>query len=367
MTAGRRLSQAAWPDGGKAAGSSGEASGARELTMKGIVSETLPTVLIVDDHPLNITLLEAYLEQVDCEVAVARGGTEALEILSRISCDLVLLDIQMDDLDGFTVCQRMKSDPRTRLVPVVMVTALSATDDRIRALDVGADDFLAKPVDRLELIARVTSLLRLKRTLDQLEDTERVVFALARAVEAKDSYTESHTSRVASSARALGECLGLDEAQLDDLYRGGAIHDIGKIGIPDRILLKSGPLTPGEMEIMRSHPILGEEIARPLRTAAGLLSIIRHHHEAVDGTGYPDGLSGDDIPLAARIVSICDAYDALISDRPYRSGMSEADAIAVLNEGAGKQWDSRLVDLFIGEMLGHRLGQRPKPSMSQVS
>lgn len=308
-------------------------------------------VLIVDDNPLNLALLESYLEQIDCQVEVAMTGMDALRQVRSGACDLVLLDIQMEPMDGFTVCRELKSDPRTQLIPIVMVTALSAAADRVRALEAGADDLLVKPVDRLELVARVKSLLRFKATLDRLEDTERVVFALARAVEAKDRYTESHTARVASRARALGERLGLDAPHLDELYRGGAIHDIGKIGIPDHILLKPGPLTAAEMEIMRRHPELGEEIARPLQTAAGLLSIIRHHHEAVDGSGYPDGLVGEDIPLAARIVSICDAYDALISDRPYRRGLSQPEAVLRLRQGAGRQWDAGLVEMFVRDVL----------------
>jgi len=309
-------------------------------------------VLVVDDNPVNVALLEGFLARVECEVVTAGNGEEALEILQGTQCDLVLLDVQMPRLDGFSVCRLVKSNPRTRLVPVVMVTALNSSADRVQALEAGADDFLSKPVDGLELVARVRSLLRLKASYDRLEDTESVVFALARAVEAKDTYTEAHTSRVASNAKALGAVLCLGEIELDELYRGGAIHDIGKIGIPDAILLKRGPLTPEEMVVMRRHPELGEQIARPLQTAAGLLTIIRHHHEAFDGSGYPDRLRGNGIPLGARVVAICDAYDALISDRPYRLGMSSAEAVAVLRQGAGTQWDPELVHLFTTQVVG---------------
>jgi putative two-component system response regulator len=187
----------------------------------------------------------------------------------------------------------------------------------------------------------------MKKVYDELDDTETVIFALAKAVDAKDNYTEAHTERVASRARLLGANAGLSGTDLDDLYRGGMIHDIGKIGVPDAILLKPGPLDGEEMRIMRKHPVIGEEIARPLRSAAKLLHIIRHHHEKFDGTGYPDQLAGDDIPLVARIVAISDAYDAIVSDRPYRKGMSREKAVAILDRGAGSQWDPELVPLFI--------------------
>jgi putative two-component system response regulator len=202
-------------------------------------------------------------------------------------------------------------------------------------------------VDKLEVQARVRSLLRIKAIYDELDDTETVIFALAQAVEAKDSYTEAHTDRVASRARLLGAAVGLTGKELVDLYRGGKIHDIGKIGVPDAILLKPGPLDADETAIMRRHPAIGEQIARPLRSAANLLDIIRHHHENFDGTGYPDGLVGEQIPLLARIVAISDAYDAMITDRPYRHGMSVEKAATILKERAGLQWDPELVPLFL--------------------
>jgi HD-GYP domain-containing protein (c-di-GMP phosphodiesterase class II) len=174
-----------------------------------------------------------------------------------------------------------------------------------------------------------------------------VILSLARAVEAKDRYTESHTERVARAARILGEAVGIGEPLLEDLYLGGVIHDIGKIGVPDALLLKPGPLDADEVALMRTHVLIGEEIVRPLRSASGLLPIVRHHHERWDGLGYPDGLSGEHIPLPARIVAVCDAYDSMVSDRPYRRAMTPARAAAVLREGAGSQWDARLVSLFL--------------------
>jgi len=303
-------------------------------------------VLVVDDHPLNLELIEGCLADVDCRVITATDGIEALELVKKDRPDLVLLDVMMPRMDGYEVCQRLKESPEGKLLPVVMVTALGQIADRVRGLEVGADDFIVKPIERVELVARVRSLLRVKQLYDRLDDAQRTIFSLARAVEAKDSSLEAHTERVGMNARRLGEALGLGEETLDDLLWGGVIHDIGKIGIPDSILLKPGPLTVDEFDLMKQHVFIGEEIARPLRSAHDLLPIIRHHHERIDGTGYPDGLAGDAIPLGGRIVAICDAFDAMISDRPYRKGLTHANAMATLVAGAGTQWDGQLVAIF---------------------
>jgi putative two-component system response regulator len=311
-------------------------------------------VLVVDVQPVNATLVRAQLKALDCDVECAADGESALAMLQANPPDLVLLDVQMPGLDGFEVCRRIKTAPEARLLPVVMMTALNAVEDRVAALEAGADDFLAKPVAAVELRARVKSMLRLKDTYDRLDDTERVIYALARAVEAKDIYTEAHTLRVAERAVALGAAAGLTSQELDHLHRGGLLHDIGKIGVPDQILQKPGPLDAGEVVAMQQHPVIGEEIARPLRSAAPLLAIIRHHHERVDGAGYPDSLAGTDIPLLARIVAIADGYDAITSDRPYRPGRSRAEAGEILKAGAGSQWDLELVRLFLEHVDGNR-------------
>ena len=209
---------------------------------------------------------------------------------------------------------------------------------------------MTKPVDRVELVARVRSALRLKGTYDSLDSAEHVIFALAAAVEAKDPYTEAHTHRVAESARRIGSRMGLSPSDLDALYRGGLIHDIGKIGVPDAILLKPGPLDAKELMSMHLHPIIGENIVAPLRSGAGLLPIIRNHHEHFDGSGYPDRLSGAGIPRLARIVSVCDAFDALVNDRPYRQRKPVDEALAILTAGAGRQWDPEVVDLFVKDV-----------------
>jgi putative two-component system response regulator len=301
---------------------------------------------LVDDQRVSAEVIRVYLSGVQCEIVTAQSGTEALAAVAQQAPDLIVLDAMMPDLDGFEVCRRIKGSWATRLVPVVMVTGLDQMTDRIRALDAGADDFLTKPVDRTELLARVRSLLRVKTLFDELDDAERVIFALARAVDAKDRYTEAHTERVASNSKTLAAWVGLPSAELEAVYRGAMIHDIGKIGVPDAVLMKPGKLDPDEWQLMKMHPVIGEEIARPLRSAATLLPIIRHHHENVDGTGYPDGLRGDEISLPARIVAICDAFDAIISDRPYRRGRPQADALRILEGEAGTHWDSELVGVF---------------------
>jgi putative two-component system response regulator len=314
----------------------------------------IPLVLVVDDGDANRALIEAYLSDLDCRLRLVEDGPSALAAIDDETPDLVLLDVQMPGMDGYEVCRRVKARPRGRLLPIVMITALDHPKDRVRALEAGADDFMSKPVDRVELVARVRSALRLKALYDTLDSAEQVIFSLAAAVEAKDAYTERHTHRVAESARHVGEKMGLPERALDALYRGGIIHDIGKIGVPDAILLKQGPLNAEELRRMRMHPVIGESIVKPLRTGANLLPIIRNHHENFDGSGYPDGLAGRAIPHLARIVAVCDAYDALVTDRPYRKAKSVEEAIEILQTGAGHQWDPEAVDVLITEMSSIR-------------
>jgi putative two-component system response regulator len=317
----------------------------------------MPVVLVVDDGIANRELIAAYLSGIDCEIRLAEDGRTALDIIETSLPDLVLLDVQMPDMDGYEVCRRIKSMPRGRLVPVVMITALNEAHDRISALEAGADDFMSKPVERAELVARVRSALRLKALYNTLDSAEQVIFSLAAAVEAKDAFTERHTQRVGESARYLGRRIGLPEFALDALYRGGVIHDIGKIGVPDSILLKPGPLNEAETARMREHVAIGEAIVRPLQSAASLLPIIRHHHERYDGRGYPEGLRGRAIPRLARIVALCDSFDALVNDRPYRPRLSTEEAVARLHAGAGAQWDPEMVEIFTGEIPNiQRLG-----------
>ena len=351
------LRPAAWP------GTAGDESRSMSAPAPKRSGRRIPVVLVVDDAAPNRELIKACLSGIDCEVHTAEDGPTALVLVQQSPPDLVLLDVQMPDMDGYEVCERIKAGPKGSLLPVVMITALDSSTDRVRALASGADDYMSKPVDRVELVARVRSALRLKGVYDSLDSAEQVIYALAAAVEAKDPYTEAHTQRVAESARRLGARMGLPQEDLEALYRGGIIHDIGKIGVPDEILLKPGALDPEEKTRMHMHPLIGENIVAPLQTGANLLPMIRHHHEHYDGTGYPDQLAGDQIPLLARIVSVCDAYDALTSDRPYREGQPLEQALAVLRRGAGGQWDPQIVQLMVDEV--RRPVERVRRAMAQ--
>src|SRR5581483_9239026 len=324
----------------------------RKLTAPRRPSYGAPIVLVVDDGETNRELVKAYLSEIDCRLRMAADGPAALAVIQDEMPDLVLLDVQMPGMNGYDVCRRIKELPRGRLLPVVMLTALDHANDRVLALEAGADDFMSKPVDRVELVARVRSALRLKALYDTLDSAEHVIFTLAAAVEAKDSYTERHTHRVAETARMIGEQMGLPERAKDALYRGGIIHDSGKIGVPDNILQKPGPLDSDQLRIMRTHPLIGESIVQPLRSGVPLRPIVRHHHERVDGTGYPDGLKGRAIPHLARIVAVCDAFDALTSDRPYRKAKSADEALAILQDGADRQWDGEAVAVLVAGKAG---------------
>ncbi len=312
-------------------------------------------ILVVDDAEPNRELIGEYLEQAGHTVLTAASGAEALLLLQRTPVDVVLLDIMMPLMDGYQVCERLRQNYMTRLLPVVLVTSLDERTDRIRAMDAGADDFLTKPVDQMELLARVRSLLRVKRLTDHLDSSEAVIFAMARAVEAKDVYTEQHTVRVAEYARAIAAAIALSVEEQGAMYRAGLVHDIGKIGVSDLILLKPGKLTPAELETMKRHSLIGEEICRPLRSAAELIPAIRHHHEHWNGGGYPDGLKGTAIPLSARIVAVSDAFDAMTTDRPYRKAMSLEQARSILVEARGLQWDGELVDRFLASPDSQRI------------
>ena len=295
-------------------------------------------ILVADDEPANRELLEDLLTAHGYQVATAKDGREALEQFARLQPELMLLDVKMPKLDGFEVCRQLKNNPETRLTPIVLVTALSATEDRIRGIEAGADDFLNKPFDRSELLALVRSLLSLKAYTDELERAETVLFALARSIEGRDPYTGGHCERLSDYSSRLGERLGLPEDQVMALRRAGTVHDIGKVAVPDAILLKPGRLTEEEMNIMKTHPVVGEQICAPLKTFRLVLPIIRHHHEKLDGTGYPDGLKGEEIPLTARILTIVDVYDALTTERPYRRALSTAEAFAIMEEEVAKGW-----------------------------
>jgi putative two-component system response regulator len=249
-----------------------------------------------------------------------------------------LLDVIMPHLSGFEVCRKIKHEPDTCLVPVVLLTGLSATEDRVHGIEAGADDFLTRPVERVQILARLRSLLKLKARTDELERAESVLFALALSIEAKDAYTEGHCERLSDYSVLLAQRLGLSEEYLNALRRAGVVHDIGKVAVPDSILLKPARLTEDEWKIMREHPIVGERICSPLKSFRLVLPVIRHHHEKFDGSGYPDHLKADQIPLAARVLQTVDVYDALTTARPYKRAMTSQEALQMMTEEVQKGW-----------------------------
>ena len=292
-------------------------------------------ILLVDDEPLNLKLLKTLLDPYGYQLFCAENGEKALKLLNRHDMDLVLLDIMMPGISGFEICQQIKSRENTRNIPVVLVTALDDSEVKIKGIEAGADDFISKPPNTVELLARVKSLLKMKKLNNNLARIENVLFSMARMVEAKDVYTQGHVDRVSALALAIGRKMELPENDCDALLYGGAFHDIGKIGIPEAILNKPGPLTDAEWDIMKTHPEIGYNICLPLKQNLGAaLDIVRHHHEKLDGTGYPDGLEGKDISMVARIMAVADIYDALTTDRPYRKGMARDQSLAILFEEA---------------------------------
>jgi putative two-component system response regulator len=304
-------------------------------------------VLVVDDLPDNLEMLRELLEPEGYCVETAADGQEAIDKALAAPPDLVLMDVSMPRVDGLEACRRLKTDPRTRLVPVVLVTALGHRENRLRGIAAGADDFLTKPVDIEQLLARARSALHLKALLDQLEEAENVLGSLANAVEAKDSYTRGHSDRVARWAENLAQHAGLDSETCRNVRRAGLIHDIGKIGTPSDYLYKPGPLTQEEMSIVRQHPVIGFTICQPLRTLAPLLPLIRGHHERLNGSGYPDGLRAEAIPTALRCLTVADIFDALTSVRAYRDASPADKALDILAEEARVGlWDANVVALL---------------------
>ena len=283
-------------------------------------------VLVADDTDSVRALFRKLLTAEGFDVMAVADGMEALEAVQKHQPDVILLDVGMPHLDGLEVCRRLKADPATRLTPVVLVTGLSDMSDRIKGIEAGADEFLSKPVHPHELKARVVSLSRMKHLIDALDSAESAFMALALTIEARDPNTKGHCERLARQAVALGRSLGLSPDDLNALHRGGYLHDVGKVGIPDAVLLKPGKLTAEEFDLMKKHPDIGDTLCAPLQSLRRVRPIIRSHHERLDGSGYPLGLRGDEVPVLAQIVGIVDVYDALTSRRPYRGPLKPDDA-----------------------------------------
>jgi putative two-component system response regulator len=293
------------------------------------------------------TALERWLASDGHAVSVASDGREALELIGRLVPDLILTDLDMPRLNGFDLCRTIKEAPATRLIPIVVISGSEVADAKLRVWELGADDFLTKPFEKVEVLARCRSLLRVKRLIDDLESAESVVYAFARTVEAKCRYTWGHSERVARYALALAREIGLGESDLAVLRKGALLHDIGKISIPDAILNKPGALTAEEYDVIKQHPAQGTRIVEPLKSLRDAIPIIRWHHERRDGSGYPDRLLGDAIPLLTRILSVADVYDALSSERPYRPALPpETCKKILLKDAAEGGLDPGLVDVF---------------------
>jgi cyclic di-GMP phosphodiesterase len=306
------------------------------------------TILVVEDDPAIRQLLIDLLGSFGYHTVGAESAEKALDLLNVLAPDLIITDVHMGAMSGIDLCKRIKSDPRYEFTPVVVLTAVFDLEARVAGLAAGADDFFPKPVDFVELRTRVTALLRVKLLLDQLERAEKVITTLALTIEARDDYTGGHCDRLASYAVAIGQALGVDQSMLRALNLGGYLHDLGKIAVRDHILLKAGPLDAAERETMRAHASKGEELILGLRSLESVRPIIRHHHERWDGSGYPDRLKGEAIPLGARIISVVDVYDALHTKRPYKPALSHQEAVAVLSrETDAGFWDPRVVSAFL--------------------
>jgi putative two-component system response regulator len=310
-------------------------------------------VLIADDTESVRSLFERLLSTDGHDVVSVPDGRTALAAIQRDRPDVILLDVEMPGMDGLEVCRRLKGDPATRLTPVVMVTGQTDLSDRIRGIEAGADEFLSKPVHPQELRVRVRSLARVKHLIDALDSAEAAFVTLALTIEARDPSTNGHCERLARHAVRLGRALGLASEDLDALHRGGYLHDVGKIGVPDAVLLKPGPLTPDEFVLMQRHPEIGDSLCAPLQSLRRVRPIVMCHHERLDGSGYPSGLRGEDVPLLAQIVGIVDVFDALTSVRPYRVALSDEEAGRyLLRQAETGKFSLRHVEAFLDTVGG---------------
>lgn len=307
------------------------------------------SVLVVDDDEQIRRLIVRLLRPMGHEVVEAGSVEEAQEWLREATPDLVLVDMQLPGKSGHDLLAEIRADPRTRLVPVVMITGAGTHELKLKAIEAGVTDFIAKPFSPEELAARVRALLDLKYVTDALEDAEQVIISLARTIDARDRYTYGHSARVSFYAGLLGERIGLEGRMLATVRRGGLFHDFGKIAVRDAVLLKPAKLTSEEFSEIKRHPGEGRDLLQNMKTLLHAMPVVYHHHERMDGSGYPDGLAGESIPIAARLTTIADVFDALTTARVYRGALSRADALGIMAEEVRKGWwDGRLLDEFRG-------------------
>jgi len=309
-------------------------------------------ILVVDDEEANRKLLREILEPQGYVLQEAADGEEALASLAESAPDLVLLDLVMPRRDGYSVCREIKNDPRTRLVPVIILTTLDQMPDKLRAIELGADDYLNKPFHAIELTTRIRSLLALKHFTDEFEHASGVLQSIALVVEGRDRYTGDHCKRLGQYAVRIGKTLGLGQEDLETLWLGGIFHDLGKIAVSDVVLNKPAPLSAEEFALMKTHPTIGANLCKSMRTMERVLPLIRHHHEKLDGSGYPDGLAGKKIPLLVRIITAVDVYDALATARPYRRALPHETCMRIMREEVSKGWWDRDIVQLVDRLPG---------------
>ena len=316
-----------------------------------LIEMETPSILVVDDVPSNLELMEAVFMKEGFRVYTALGADAAIDLFMNNSIDLAVLDVMMPGVDGFELCARLKDMSGKRFFPVILLTALTDRHSKIKGIASGADDFMSKPFDNSELMMKIKSLLKLKRLNEELDHSENIILTLAVAMEARDPYTKGHSTRVSKLSLDFVSFLGLPETDRKEMKKAGILHDIGKICLSESLLRKPGPLTREEVEMIKTHAVLGEELCRPLVSMKKILPSIRHHHERWDGGGFPDGLGGEEIPLMARILAIVDSFDAMVSVRPYRDRRSVRVTLETMRaEKYDGQWDSELLGYFLNMM-----------------
>lgn len=330
---------------------------ARGFQWQGAYADRPPTILVVDSYEINRKIFRSMLRSEPYQILEAAHAAQAFTILEREKVDLVVLDLMMPGIGGPDFCRRIRTNGQTRLIPILVMTSVQGVENEIAGIESGADEFLLRPLHPAVVRTRIAAMLRQKAAIDSLEEAEAILFALARAIEQRDKNTSGHCERLAAVSVILGMALGLTRPEVLALYRGGFLHDIGKISIPDAILNKPGPLTDEEWAIMRAHTVRGEEICRPLKSLSLVLPIIRHHHERWDGSGYPDGLRGQDIPLLARILQTADVYDALTSVRPYKQAYSSPEALEIMDQEVKSGWRDAALVALLRRLYGN--GSRP--------